>query len=595
MAILRLVALSAGVGYLAYRVLETSTGSDPVLFVMLLAAEAFGVVRFAMEYSLVGRPRTVERSPERRAPLDADVVVIVNDEPASEVRAAVLSARLVDGVRTLAVVDPGDRVDVAELCARLRIPRLAGTADADVGELIDLTLEHCDGAFAVLIPADVVVMPDVLRVSGGPFDDGEIAVVSSRVEDTNATRPVDFGGYGEDRLHRELMQEALEREDGLPWWPGMAIVRRSALDAIGGMSRGARGVTLATGVRLQAAGYRIVDVPVIVGRRLAPWNDDRHLHRWARELHERLAVLVDSEAPRRHPYSSRVSRRAYRLADLHVARSAQKLTLVAVLVATMFGSGLPLVADPVALVQLWLAWHLSSLGVRWLATRPVGFVAWTTNDFRLLTTGLVVAWRALRRQPLDHHLADPAPGRRARTVLLIGMQVGLGLVLVAFLTGLVRPANGDFATLVALLGCAWLLVVVGQARVGLRERQVRQGYRTFEELEVFASAGQLGVIGVSPFGLDVVSARPLKLNAKVRIAFGLPQPDGTTVRIEVTAVVMRSTRDGDHGVAYLRFHQLDDQRMDRITEYVAVVGGHRALRDTSPDDRPLLLAADAIG
>ncbi|MEM9464292.1 MAG: glycosyltransferase [Actinomycetota bacterium] len=595
MAILRLAAIAAGSAYLLFRALTTSTGADPVLFVLLLTAEAFGVVRLAMELSLIGPPRSPERSPESGPPLDADVVVVVTDEPASEVRATVLSARLVEGRQTLAVVDVGDRVEIAELCHRLRIPRLAGAANADLGALTDRALEHCEAPFALIVPADVVVMPDVLRVSGRAFDDPAVGVVVSRTEQANATDTVDYAGYGEDRIRSELMIERLENDDALPWWPGMALVRRAALDSVGGVSRGARGVTLATGVRLQAAGWRMVDVPVIVARRLAPWNDDRHLHRWARVLHERLGVLVDDDAPRRNEYATRTSRRVYRLADLHVARSIQRLTLVAVLLATMYTSALPLVADPRQLVPLWLLWHATSLVARRVAFRRVGFVPWMVNDLRLLTTSLVVAWRALRRAPLGNDLAEAAPGRQARTALLVGLQVVFGLTVLVFATGLARPVHGDFVTFVTLAMSIWLSVVLVQARAGLRDRQIRQGYRTFEELEVFTAAGRLGVIGVSPFGLDVVSRRTLKLDATVRLGFRLPQSDGSTVPIEVSTVVMRSAEDGDLSVAYLRFHQLDDERMDRITEYVASIAGHRALRDDSTGGRPLLLSAQPIG
>ena len=346
---------------------------------------------------------------------------------------------------------------------------------------------------------------------------------------------------------------------------------------------------------MQAEGWRIVDVPVMVARRLAPWNDDRHLHRWARVLHERIGVLVDDEAPRRNPYATRTSRRVYRLADLYVARSIQRLTLIAVLLATMYTSALPMTADPYLLVPLWLGWQGMSLAARWVALRPVGFAPWIVNDLRLLTTSLVVAWRAMRRAPLGNDLAEPAPGRRARTALLVGLQVVFGFTVVVFATGLARPAHGDFATLVTLGLAAWMLAVTVKARAGLWDRQVRQSYRTFEELEVDTTAGHLGVIGVSPFGLDVVSAKKLKLNARVRIEFGLPQLDGSVAPIEVSTVVMRSACDGDHAIAYLRFHQLDDQRMDRITEYVAAVAGHRALRDGVENPRPLVLSARPIG
>ena len=182
MAILRFAAITAGSAYLLFRVLMTSTGADPVLFVLLLGAEAFGVVRLAMELSLIGSSKPVDRSPQTGPALEADIVVVVTDEPSSEVRAAVLSARLVEGRQTLAVVDLDDRVDVAELCQRLKIPRLAGASTADLGELTDIALGHCESPFVLLVPADVVVMPDVLRASRPAFDDAEVGVVVSRVE-----------------------------------------------------------------------------------------------------------------------------------------------------------------------------------------------------------------------------------------------------------------------------------------------------------------------------------------------------------------------------------------------------------------------------
>ncbi|MEM8707674.1 MAG: glycosyltransferase family 2 protein [Actinomycetota bacterium] len=582
MAILRLSALMTGVAYLGYRLVFTWSGANPVLYFLLVAAEAFGMLRLAMEMSVVGTPRPENRTPETGKAPDADVVVVVTDEPASEVRAAVLSSRLVRGYNKLVVVDRDDRPDVAELCGRLNLPRVAGTIEADLGELIDAALGQCESLLTLLVPADVVVMPDILEVTAGAFGDPEVGVVVSRIEATNAAHPVDFGGYGEDRIRDELMIDVLEPEGALPWWPGMAVVRRAAIENVGGMARGRQSVTLSTGVRLQADGWKVTDVPVIVARRLAPWTDDRHLHRWARDLHERIAVLVDAEAPRRNEYATRLSRRVYRLADIMVGRSIQRLVLVGVLFATMFTSSLPMIADPLVLLPLWGAWQLSSFALRRKAYGANRFVPWMSNDFRLLATNLTVAWWGLQGKPLKSELVDPAPGRKARLVLLIGLQIALGLSIAVFVTGVLRPAHGNFVTFATLMLAAWLWVMVLQARSALKLRQVRQNFRTFEELEVFASEGRLGVIGVSPFGLDVVSSKPLKKDAKLRLAFGLPQPDGSNVRLEVSTKVHRSARSGSHNVAYLRFSQLDDEQMDRITEYVAVMAGHRLLRDT-PD------------
>jgi len=580
MVVLRLATLISGLAYLGWRLAFTWDGANPVLFFLLIAAEVFGMFRLWMEVSLLGDLRPANRTPETGIAPDADVVVIVVDEPASEVRAAVLSARLIRGYGKLVIVDRDDRFDVAELARRLDIDRVAGSYDSDLGELIDTALGRCESLLTLLVPADVVVLPDILEVTSCAFAEPEVGVVVCRVEDTNAANAVDFGGYGEHRLRDTLMLDKLEKNGALPWWSGMAVVRRAAVRNVGGMAHGRFGVTMSTGVRLQDDGWKITDVPVVVARRLAPWTDDRHLHRWARDLHERLAVLVDPEAPRRGQHATRISRRVYRLADIHVGRAIQRLVLIGVLFATIYTSSLPLVADPVFLIALWGTWMSSSVLLRRRATRSLGFAPWITNDLRLLTTDLAVAMRALPGRELKSELIEPAPGRKARSVLLLGLQVVLAATMAAFGMGILRPSHGDFATMVTLALSGWLWVMTLQARSALKLRQVRQSFRSFEQLDVFASESKMAVIGVSPFGVDVVSAAPLRVGQKVRLAFGLPQADGSTVRLACSTVVRRATRDGEHHVGYLRFALLDDEQMDRITEYLSVVSGHRMLRDS---------------
>jgi hypothetical protein len=574
------MAIVTGAVYLTWRLVFTGDGAHPVMFFLLLAAESFGLLRLLMEASLLGEPRAANRSPEKTLAPDGDVIVVVTDEPTSEVRAAVLSARLINGYNDLRIVDRDDRPDVAQLADRLGLTRIVGGFGADLGVLIDEAMDECTSLFSLLMPADVVVLPDILEVTASAFDDSEVAVVACRVENTNAVHAFDYGGYGEHRRRDELMLAKLDESGVLPWWPGMAVVRRSAIREIDGMSRGRQGVTLSTGVRLQAVGWRVADVPVTVARRLAPWTDDRHLHRWARDLHERLSVLVDKEAPRRSEYATRLSRRVYRAADLHVGRSIQRLLLIGLLFVTMFSSSLPLVAEPELLLPLWGAWQLSSLVYRHSAEASIGFSGWMSNDLRLLATDLHVALRALSGRPLDIDLVDPAPGAQTRRVFLGVLQVSLALSLAVLGTGLVRSAHGDFATLAVLGVGAWLSVVTLQARSSLKLRQVRQNFRASDELEVLAGDGGLAIVGVSPFGLDVVSSTPLNVGQNVRIAFALPQVDGSSQRFECPTAVRRTSGKGAHHVAYLRFAQLADAKFDQITEYCAVMAGVSDLRDS---------------
>jgi hypothetical protein len=289
--------------------------------------------------------------------------------------------------------------------------------------------------------------------------------------------------------------------------------------------------------------------------------------------------LVDKEAPRHNEHSTRLSRRVYRAADLHVGRSIQRLVLIGLLFAVLFSSSLPFVANPVVLLPLWGAWQASSLLYRRAAQSPVGFTNWISSDLRLLTTDLHVAARALPGRPLLNHLVDPSPGQLTRKVLLVGLQVTLTGSLAVFGMGIVRPSHGDFATLAALSISAWLWVMTLQARGGLKLRQRRQNFRTSDELKVLASASSLGIVGVSPFGLDVISSKPLKTGQNMRIAFALPQVDGSSIRFECPTAVRRVSRDGNRNFSYLRFAILSDREVDQITEYCAVVAGVHELRD----------------
>ncbi|MEQ8842859.1 MAG: glycosyltransferase family 2 protein [Acidimicrobiales bacterium] len=575
----RFCAIVTGVVYLTWRLIFTWEGANPVLFFLLLAAEAFGFVRVLTETSLLGDVRPAIRNPEKTMAPDGDVILVVTDEPASEVHAAVLSARVISGYNNLRIVDRDNRPDVANLARRLGLVRIVGSPRADLGELIDRAMGDCTSLFALLMPADLVVMPDILEVTASAFDDPSVAVVACRVENVNAVDAVDFGGYGEHRRRDELMVAKLDDAEALPWWPGLAVVRRSAVSEIGGMSRGRQGVTMSTGVRLQAVGWKITDVPVIVGRRLAPWTDDRHLHRWARDLHERLSVLVDDEAPHRNEHATPLRRRVYRAADLHIGRSIQRLVLLGVLFTVLYSSSLPLVADARVLVPLWGAWQFASLLYRRKAQEPVGFTNWITNDLRLLSTDLYVAFRALPGKPLGVDLVDRAPGRIARTVFLVGLQIALAGSLAVFGLGIARPPHGDFATLASLAVAAWLWGMSLQARTASRLHQKRQNFRASDELRVLASKDRMGVIGVSPFGIDVVSADPLGIGEKVRLAFALPQADGSSIRFDCPTAVRRCSKTRGAYVSYLRFAQLSDAEVDQIAEYTAVVAGVHGLRD----------------
>jgi len=584
---LKLAAMVSAVAYLFARIVFTWHNANPVLFGLLLAAESFGMWRLWVEVSLLGSADPDARSPGTGAMPSADAVVIVTDEPTSEVRAAVLSARAIDGIGKVWIVDHDNRRDVTELARRLGVEMVVGKIDSDdagVGPLINDCLKHSESLLTVLIPADMVVLPDLIAATAPSFADPAVGAVLCRVENTNAAKLVDYGGYGVDEIRDRLIVPKLTSERSLPWLPGLTVIRRQDVLECGGLGSGPGMGTLEAGMRLASAGSYVGEVPVIVARRLASWTDDRKLHRWSRSLEEQLAFLKSTSAGDRRRSLPKRARRFHSMARIHALQPIQRLVLVGVLLATLFTSSLPLTGDVVPLTLLWAAWHASSILLRRSATGEVGFMPWITADLRLAATNISVATRVALGNPLDLTLHETAPGRHARTAMLVVLRVVLFGTLLAFVSGSVRTSHGDFVTLAALSLGMWLLLATLQAGSGMKLGQVRQSFRTFEELKVVEGGSKMAVVGVSPSGIDVVAKAPMTVGETMSVAFALPQPDGGSVRFASPAVVRRSSRQGRYYMSYLTFKHLGDDEFDQVLMYCSVVAGEHLLRDHNAID-----------
>ncbi len=582
---LKMAATITAIAYLFARMVFTWHDTNPVLFVLLLAAEIFGMWRLGVEMSMVGAPRALgsDSSPdepdgdglESSEDSGADAIVIVTGEPASEVRAAVLAARSAEGIRSIWIVDRDDRRDMTELARRLLVDRIPGVPGCDIGPLVNKALRRSQSDYLVLIPADVVVLRDVIKQTVPSLAGSSVVVVNCRVELTNASKSIDYGGYGVDQQRDRVIGPSLHAAGELPWYPGLAVAKRQELLAAGGWGSGRSGGTLDAGRRLRAEGWSISQSDAIVGRQLAAWNDDRQLHRWARELHEQLTVARMRRPGRAHGKSPSMARRIRSSYLVHVFQPVQKVMLIGVLFATLYTPSMPISGDFAPLIALWVAWHASSIALRWTASREIGFTPWITSDLRLMTTNMIVGWRVLRNSESETELVDRGPGRTQRSTLMIVLQTALMATLVVFGLGMVGSAHSDAISGVALGFALWLLIVSLHSMWGMKLRQGRQTFRSFEKLGVIQVGSKMAVIGVSLSGIDLVSRAPMTVGDTLTLTFRLPQGDGIPVKFTSSLSVMRSSRSGRHFVAYLRFSQLSDEQFDQIIIYCSAVAGRQ--------------------
>ena len=582
MRLLRPVAFATALAYLLWRAAFTWSGAHPVLFGSLLLAEAFGVVRMMVELGITGDARRLEFPVDVAETPDSDIYVLVSDEPGSEVRASLLSAREVVGGASVTVVDPSSRRDIAEIAARLGLRRVVGGPDADAGDLLTDAFMAGDAEFAVVLPADIVVFPDLLSAAQDTFDDPEVGVLVGRVEATNAIYPIDLDGYGELAQRDVLMSSKLDRAHALPWWTGVSVVRREALEEIGGLVPARRDAMLATGVRLQVGGWRMADSPVVIGRRLAPSNDNRQLHRWARDLHERIAVLRRRDISWSSTRITPMMRLAYRSALIPAFRGVQRLVLLGVLFATAAGVGLPIVAPGAVLIGFWsLRMGLGVLARRH-ASRSYGFSPWITSDVLLMWTEMSVAWSALRRHPHIAELVDQAPGMRARAPFLVALEAGLLASLLS--VGFEWVETSGLVGGIILVCSSWMLGSMAHAQVAVRNRQERSEFRSPMSVRVTGTDEDLTVVAMTPLDFEIVSSQPLVEGTTYRFSFMIPRPDGSSHRLIVSTVVRRVITRDETSRALLRFALSNDDEMDILIQYCSIVAGRRLLRGDSDGD-----------
>jgi hypothetical protein len=334
---------------------------------------------------------------------------------------------------------------------------------------------------------------------------------------------------------------------------------------------------------------------VHVARRLAPWTESRHLHRWARDLRARLELARRGDISWSSTRITPTMRLAYAAAAFPGLRSIQRVVLLAVLAATVAGVGLPLVAPGGLFIGFWSLRMGLGVAARRRAGRSFWFIPWITVDLQLLATELTVLVNMVRRRD-EVDLVDPAPGLAWRTPMFNVLLLSLAAPIVLHGFGVVSAPYDDLAMLITFAVLAWLFAAVVFARQSPRLRQRRKGFRAATDVSITGAGADMKVVGISPLGIDVLSSNPLWVGAPHHLDFELPRVDDTTACFEASTIVRHSEFVENRHTAFLRFAQMSDEETDHLIEFSAVVAGEHLLRgpELEPGDSPVGLSVTAL-
>lgn len=230
--------------------------------VPLVMAETWGLVTgFIMVHSVW---RIRHRAPLPAPPgLAVDVYITCYDEPLEVIRRTAIGARAIRYPHLTWILDDGKRDEVKALADELRIGylRRATNEHAKAGNL-NHALSQTSGEFILQLDADHVPLPHLLdRVLGFFAEDPKLAFVQTPQDFYNtdaftynvneASRRI----WEEQRLFFGVIQPGKDSLNGTFFCGCSAVIRRAALESIGGFSTETITEDIETSLKLHGAGW----------------------------------------------------------------------------------------------------------------------------------------------------------------------------------------------------------------------------------------------------------------------------------------------------------------------------------------------------
>lgn len=288
-AILRLLII-ADVGATAWWLtwlLNLHHAASPVLYGALVAAQLATLLQIAGYWFVVWRIRPPQRRSGRLRWGEVDVVVTTFNEPLDVVERTVEAAKAVRHPHRTVVLDDGRRPEVAAAAHRHGADCVTrpDNRGAKAGNLNNW-LAHSEADFIAVLDADQVPRPEFLDHLMPWFRDRDIAFVQAPQYYANRDETFVAGGaMDQQEIFFGPLCEGQNGRDAVLCCGTNVVIRRAALDQVGGFREDSVTEDAVTGLEMHARGWRSRYVPERLAEGLAPEDLGAYLsqqQRWAR-------------------------------------------------------------------------------------------------------------------------------------------------------------------------------------------------------------------------------------------------------------------------------------------------------------------------
>lgn len=584
-----LLAVAAGTAYLTWRIGWT-VGDHLWLALPLLAVEAVFFARFALFVGMaLPEPPPVELEPDDRSPIDASSMELL--VPAAHAGRDELSRTLAVatgvGATTIRVLDRIDRPQLRREAHRFGATYEIHAVAGEGGSAALVESARADAATNLIawVDAGDVVLPAFWQAGSLLVDpsDPPVAVVQSATELVNSDSLMHLVPDRDDlALENRVVGPSLGGCGSAPWNGSGSIFRNDAIDSVGGLPSVAVS-THRVVARLAHAGWHVRWSAQSAVRTVAPDVLGEHLAHVGATARGHFSMLFGGDSPLIPRGGLPPRRRVAQLfASTAVLDGAARLTLVAVITATLLSGRLPFDA-PLGLLAV--AFALQAGARAWATVRlgrgAVGLGDATRHGLRRMGVHVVGLVRAPRSTTDGTRGGIGSLGRlRLLTAALVVLDLALILRGLTFVVpGLLPRLDGAsrFAALAAGVWAVTTMIDVLQLLVGRVQR--RASHRSVTDLVARIGEDSCRVIDLTPHGIGFLAVTPPEDGDVLGIELDVPRLDGTSTSVVVSARIRHVSAEPDLQSGRYRagasFEALADSARDALVEFCALTADHR--------------------
>ncbi len=382
------ILLFLTIRYVQWRSLSTLNLSDPLngtFSIALFVLEMFVLFSSSLQLFLMLKVKDRQRETDALSiPVvegtfnpTVDIFIPTYDEPEFILRRTIIGCQAIDYERkTLYLLDDTRRTEIASLAQELGCEYLTRPSNdhAKAGN-VNHAIPNTQGEFIVIFDADFIPTRNFLQRTLGFFQDDKLALVQT---------PQSF--YNTDPIARNLgLENVLTPEEEVfyrqlqPIKDGAGsvvcsgtsfVVRRKALESIGGFVTDSLSEDYFTGIRLSAQGYRLAYIDEKLSAGLAAENIAAHATqrlRWARGT---LQAFFIKSNPLTIPGLNPLQRLAHLEGLLHWFTSLASVFFLLMPLAYAFLHIIPIRATTDEFLFFFLPYYITQLTVfSWLNYR----------------------------------------------------------------------------------------------------------------------------------------------------------------------------------------------------------------------------------